>query len=116
MDIKKISRKIHEDSKEGDKFKNVWRFKKDVAALKYLKRAESRNFVFTRRTISELSPWTIKMVRAILNKKVTDIKSGLEEILRRETTLEETFLAFSVSPIYERLAEINYTKKREFIK
>lgn len=110
MPNKEFVRKICHKSDFGDKTQNAWRARRDLATLKYLKKAETRKFVLTKRTISEMSPWTKQMIKTILRKDIVDIKSGLAELLERGATLEEVSLAFSVSPIYERLASLNYSK------
>lgn len=105
----KIGVQIKRDSRNGAKERNACRFRRDRAALKYVERiAKNGKFVFTKRTIKELSPWSLRMVKTILKKDVVDVKSGLQEILKNGASADDIKRAFQYSAIFNRLAEMKY--------
>lgn len=104
---KEVCRKIElSASKEGRKA-DLGLFRRDSAALKYVRRAGD-DFIFTKRTISELSPWNMKMIKTLTNKNVKDISDGLSIILKDGTSAAKIKQAFQLSIIYNRLASLKY--------
>jgi len=116
MRIKKEIIKIQKNSKEGSKSRNIWRFRRDIHTAKYVERISKRKneFKITKRAIAELSPWSLKMIKAILNHPVENIESGIKEILERGATADEYFKAYSVSKIVERLGNMGYHKEKKY--
>jgi len=93
---------------EGREVKS-WLYQRDCATLSYVARCLTRSdFIVTKRTISELSPWNIKMVKSILKKDIVDIRSGLHELIIRGATAEEIQFAYSFSARFNRLANMDY--------